>query len=682
MTDPLPAAPPARWERDDLVRLSRAAGADTLPDAPVAASGRAWFYPREQYEAGALHRVIDEGRRANRHVDYAENVGGTAVRAVFRSVVPRSAAPFALHTTGEAVVRVNGMTAPIGPGGEVELSGDALGGVLEIEVRTAGDTVPPAAALPEDDWRWEASLDGDEWEPVEARAGDDVPPHERGEPTVALPLTATSPSMYALPAPVLGRVEIVAATRPVLTTGESEAEAAAGPAAGESRFDLTETAPGVYLSDHALGFRYASITGASADAVTVHAHVRPTSRRGAFLTDDPTLNSIWATSAYTLRLCMQTFLVDGIKRDRMPWMGDHALGVLTDAAALGDAEIVRTTLRALGRPREGYVNGISDYSLWWVISHGQYQRQFGDAAFARADAAHLHAFVADLAAHADADGVLRPPRAAGSFAHAGPGAVFLDWGVTVREDGVSTALQMLWYWALTSARAVLEVAGHPGAPEWAAMATRLRATLATRAWRAEAGLWSEYLDEAECASAYPNFLAVLAGITVGSPAAASDLIARSSTGTPFMRAFALMALGRLGERATAVAEVRRLWSGMLDAGATTFWEDFDAEGTAWQMYGRPFGKSLCHAWSAGPAALLPELVLGIRPLADGWRRFTVDPCLGSLGWAAAVTPTPHGDIVTDARPGTVHVQVPAGTTLVTESASYPGPTRVSIPTPE
>jgi len=38
--------------------------------------------------------------------------------------------------------------------------------------------------------------------------------------------------------------------------------------------------------------------------------------------------------------------------------------------------------------------------------------------------------------------------------------------------------------------------------------------------------------------------------------------------------------------------------------------------------------------------------------------------------------------VTDARPGTVHVQVPAGTTLVTESASYPGPTRVSIPTPE
>ena len=682
MRDPLLRDRPARWERDDLVRLSRAAGADTLPDAPTAASGRAWFYPRDQYEAGALHRAIEEGHRTNRNVDYAENAGRTAARAVFRSRVPSSAAPFALRATGCAVVRMDGVAVPTGADDAVPVSGRDAGTVLEIEVLTPDDTVPPAAVLPEDGWRWEASLDGERWEPVEPRAGDDVPPHQRGEPTVAIALTAVSPTMYALPAPVLGRVRIVAASRPVLTTGESEAEAAAGPDAGESRFDLTEIAPGVYLSDHALGFRYASITGVSPDAVTVLAHVRPAPRRGAFLTDDATLNGIWATSAYTLRLCMQTFLVDGIKRDRMPWMGDHALGVLTDAAAFGDAEVVRTTLRALGRPREGYVNGISDYSLWWVVSQGLYQRQFGDAGFARAEAEHLHDFVTDLARHADGDGVWRPPRVAGSFAHAGPGAVFLDWGVSIREDGVPTAVQMLWYWALTSAAAVLDVAGHPGAQQWAATATRLRTTLERRAWRSDAGLWSEYLDEPGCDSVYPDFLAVLAGITPSSPETIADLLLRSSAGTPFMRAFALMALGRVGARTAAVAEVRRLWSGMLDAGATTFWEDFGAEGSAWEMYGRPFGKSLCHGWSAGPAALLPELVLGIRPLADGWRRFEVDPQLGSLGWAAAVTPTPHGDIVTDAQPGTVHVQVPAGTTLVTESASYPGPTRVSIPTRE
>ncbi|MCR2824384.1 alpha-L-rhamnosidase-related protein [Microbacterium sp. zg.Y909] len=672
---------PARWDRDRLVALSRAAGADRLPDLLPAASGRDWFYPPTQYEAGALHRLIAQGRGANRHVDYAENVGGTARRAIFRTRLPASTPSLAPLTTGEATARADGVALPLGADGVIDTSSLAAGSILEIEVRTADATIPPAAALPAVGWTWEASMDGARWERVSPRPGDDVPPHERGEPTVELPLRPISDAgsdLYGLDAPVLGRVQIVAASRPVLTTGESPEEAAAGPGAGESRFDLTETAPGVYLSDHALGFRYAAVTGAVATTVTVHAHVRPAPRRGAFLTDDEALNRIWATSAYTLRLCMQTLLVDGIKRDRMPWMGDHALGVLTNAAAFADADIVRTTLRALGRPTHGYVNGISDYSLWWVISHGLYQRQFGDVDFALDEAEHVHAFMTDLAAHADADGVLRPPRVAGSFAHAGPGAVFLDWGVSVREDGTPTALQILWHWALTSAALVLEAAGHPGSARWHAAAAALKTVLVERAWRPAERLWSEYLDEAECASAYPNFLAILAGLD-SDPSPASALLAQSAGGTPFMRAFALLALGRAGERNAAVAEVRRLWSGMLDAGATTFWEEFVDAGSPWEMYGRPFGKSLCHAWSAGPAALLPELVLGIRPLADGWRRFTVDPRLGSLGWAAAVTPTPHGDIVTDARPGELWVTLPAGTTLVVDAVEYPGPAEVLLP---
>ncbi|MDL5351812.1 alpha-L-rhamnosidase C-terminal domain-containing protein [Microbacterium sp. zg-YB36] len=478
---------------------------------------------------------------------------------------------------------------------------------------------------------------------------------------------------------MLGRVQIVAAQRPVLTTGESEAEAAAGADAAESRCDLTETASGVYVTDHAIGFRYASVTGVVPESVTVHASIRPAPRRGAFLTDDPTLNTIWATSAHTLRLCMQTVLLEGIKRDRMPWMGDHALGVLTNAAAFADPEIIRTTLRGLGRPRDGFVNGISDYSLWWVISHGLYQRYFGDTEFARTEAEHLHACLTELATFADADGLFRPRRVAGSFPHAGPGAVFLDWGVQFRADGVPTAIQILWFWALSSAGSVLAVAEHPEAAPWTAAAAAVRAQLVARAWHPQSGLWSEYLDDPECSSAYPNFLAVLAGLELTPGADAVQLVSRSSAGTPFMRAFALMALGRTGERVAAVAEVRRLWSGMLDAGATTFWEDFGGDGSDLEMYGRPFGKSLCHAWSAGPAALLPELVLGIRPLTDGWRRSTVDPCLGALQWAAAVTPTPFGDVVVDARPDRLQVEVPAGTTLVHGAAEYPGPARVSIP---
>lgn len=53
--------------------------------------------------------------------------------------------------------------------------------------------------------------------------------------------------------------------------------------------------------------------------------------------------------------------------------------------------------------------------------------------------------------------------------------------------------------------------------------------------------------------------------------------------------------------------VERIWDGMLDLGATTFWEGFDpsARGSEhWEFYKRPFGKSLCHAWGSAPVFLL------------------------------------------------------------------------------
>ena len=61
-------------------------------------------------------------------------------------------------------------------------------------------------------------------------------------------------------------------------------------------------------------------------------------------------------------------------------------------------------------------------------------------------------------------------------------------------------------------------------------------------------------------------------------------------------------------------------------GATTFYEAFDEKATAEEslvFYGRPYGRSLCHAWSSGPAALLPMIAFGFEPTADGWADFRV-----------------------------------------------------------
>ena len=90
---------------------------------------------------------------------------------------------------------------------------------------------------------------------------------------------------------------------------------------------------------------------------------------------------------------------------------------------------------------------------------------------------------------------------------------------------------------------------------------------------------------------------------------------------------------KAGETDTALDFIRAYWGGMLDLGATTFWEDFDLGWT--ENAGRidelvPPGKkdihgdfgaycyigfrhSLCHGWAGGPTAWLSQHVLGIRP---------------------------------------------------------------------
>ena len=58
------------------------------------------------------------------------------------------------------------------------------------------------------------------------------------------------------------------------------------------------------------------------------------------------------------------------------------------------------------------------------------------------------------------------------------------------------------------------------------------------------------------------------------------------------------------------------------------------------MYGRPFGKSLCHAWGASPIYLLGKYYLGVRPTSPGYSTYSIEPVLGGLQWMEGTVPTP------------------------------------------
>ena len=117
--------------------------------------------------------------------------------------------------------------------------------------------------------------------------------------------------------------------------------------------------------------------------------------------------------------------------------------------------------------------------------------------------------------------------------------------------------------------------------------------------------------------------------------------------TPYMRFYELETLCIDGLQTQVLQEIRDYWGGMLREGATSFWEKYNPEETGTQhlaMYGRPYGKSLCHAWGASPIYLIGKYYLGVQPTKPGYEEYLVKPALGDLQWMEGDVPTPFGKI--------------------------------------
>jgi hypothetical protein len=437
--------------------------------------------------------------------------------------------------------------------------------------------------------------------------------------------------------------------------------------------DLERGPDGGWQSKFQLAFRYVRLTGGTPDHLKVAAVFRPERYRGAFACADARLTRIWMNSAFTLRSCMNDLMLDGLKRDPLPWIGDQAMNLTVDAYTFADAEVFRRTFTALGRngAEAGDINGIVDYSLWWVINQDRFQLFFDDPGYLHREWPRIRALLHFMEARCPGDGFLQPR----------PGAwLFIDWGVENNPQLTNVSLQAMWFWALQSGAALADRAGQADeAARWRKRAAALARTLRAQAWDDAAHGWRLYAGRPGKLSRQASVLAVLSGLATDDE---RDPIRKHLLDTnlppvitPFMASLELMALSRLGATNAILPRIENYWGAQLDHGATTFWEKYDpaTPRDLYSMYGRSFGNSLCHAWSSGPAAILPGEILGIRPLADGWRRFIVDPQLGTLEWAAATVPTPHGDIEVFAGHGKLSLKIPASTVAVYGNHEFAGP---------
>jgi len=153
----------------------------------------------------------------------------------------------------------------------------------------------------------------------------------------------------------------------------------------------------------------------------------------------------------------------------------------------------------------------------------------------------------------------------------------------------------------------------------------------------------------------------------------NDSIAKITT--PYMRFYELEALCAMGEQSYVLKEMKDYWGGMLKLGATSFWEEYNPDKKGAEhlaMYGRPFGKSLCHAWGASPIYLLGKYYLGVQPITAGYETYLIEPNLGGLAWMEGKVPTQNGDIELYSSRKEIRVKSAVGTgTLRLKSKSKP-----------
>jgi len=360
---------------------------------------------------------------------------------------------------------------------------------------------------------------------------------------------------------------------------------------------------------------------------------------GSFRCNDERLNQIWKTGAWTVHLNMQDYLWDGVKRDRLVWLGDMHPEVSVIGAVFGHNEVVPKSLDLIrdNTPPTDWMNGISSYSLWWIILHEDWYRLHGNLDYLREQRDYLKVLL---------------PRVAGLIGEDGgeklTGGRFLDWPTANDPVAVHEGLQSMMVISLESGERLMKLLDEPAIAETCAKAARrLRTHIPAPSGRKS-----------------PAALTAIAGLRdAGEVAKALKQDGPKDLST-FYGFYVIEALGKAGETKAALDMIRQYWGGMLDVGATTFWEDFDL---AWTENASridepvPPGKkdihgdfgahcyigfrhSFCHGWAGGPTAFLSHRVLGIRPTAPGFVKVRITPDLGDLQWAEGTYPTPKGII--------------------------------------
>ncbi len=430
-----------------------------------------------------------------------------------------------------------------------------------------------------------------------------------------------------------------------------------------------------YVTENSKALRYVYIVaeeGVGYEGISLQYEFMPEQVRASFRCNDEEINRMWKVGERTLYLTTREFFIDGIKRDRWTWSGDAYQSYLMNYYLYFDAACVRrTTWQLRGKdPVTAHINTIMDYTFYWFLGIYDYYMYTGDKHFVEQIYPRMQTLMDYCLSRTQEQGMMEGL----------PGDwVFVDWSPSPMDKHGALAFEQLLFCKSLETMALCAqlVENSEDEEKYHTLHLSLRKKLLPTFWdTTQHALVHNVVNgkRSKEVTRYANMFAIFFDYfseeqkrEVAENVIYNDKVMPITT--PYMQFYELEALCSLGNQQEVLTRMKEYWGGMLAHGATSFWEAYDpsidngeirplADHLA--MYGRPYGKSLCHAWGASPVYLLGKYYLGVKPVKPGYKEFEIRPVLGGLEFMEGTVPTPHGEIKVYMDRDTIRVHATEG----------------------
>lgn len=312
--------------------------------------------------------------------------------------------------------------------------------------------------------------------------------------------------------------------------------------------------------------------------------------------EDKLIREIFKTAKRTVDLCASSgYVWDGVKRDRLVWIGDMHPETIALTTLYGRMEEIERSLDFVKEqtPLPNWMNRFPTYSMWWIIILADYYERTNAEEFTAKQMDYLSALVNQIDGCVKEDGEIVYP------------SYFVDWPTCGKKDVVHG----------TRAINVMAIKG---------------AIKLLKAFKKDTTVANGVLEKLLKVEIAPTESKQVYGLKYfATSLTESDKKALTEGGakgmSTFMSYYILKAVASF-DKQKAIEMMKEFYGAMLDKGATSFWEDFSMDwvkdsckidefpkGSQKDIHGdygaycyTGFRHSLCHGWSAGVIRFIEE----------------------------------------------------------------------------